>query len=65
MFADIQEMKRSLLDADSETIKFIKRLDTLKLTNTKFFQNFKDNETFTFDDKKFKEIQSSLNNAYF
>ncbi len=64
MFADIQEMKRSLLDADSETIKFIKRLDTLKLTNTKFFQNFKDNETFTFDDKKFKEIQSSLNNAY-
>ncbi len=64
MFADIQEMKRSLLDADSETIKFIKSLDTLKLTNTKFFQNLKDNETFTFDDKKFKEIQASLNSGY-
>lgn len=56
MFADIREMKRILFSADSEIINLIKIVN--KSTNFDTLKNF---YTLHFDDKKYNEIQTSIN----
>lgn len=56
MVADIREMKRILFSADSEIINLIKIVN--KSTNFDTLKNF---YTLHFDDKKYNEIQTSIN----
>ncbi|MBK9581818.1 MAG: hypothetical protein IPO48_07960 [Saprospiraceae bacterium] len=61
MFADIKEMKRILLNSDSEIIRMIKFIKNLKITDSNFIPIEKSSIDFNFDDKKYKEIQTSIN----
>lgn len=64
MFADIKEMKRILLNSDSEIIRMIKFVKNLEITDSNFIPIEKSSIDFNFDDKKYKEIQTSINNEW-
>lgn len=59
MVADIREMKRILFSADSEIINLIKIVNKLPNSDTLFFN--KSFITLNFDNKKYNEIQTSIN----
>lgn len=64
MFADIKEMKRILLNSDSEITRMIKFVKNLEITDSNFIPIEKSSIDFNFDDKKYKEIQTSINNEW-